>query len=62
VLLGDLLDDREAEAAALLSARILAAVEAVEDMREVCGIDAISVIADPNFAGADGDLDGAGGG
>ena len=45
VLLGDLADDREAEAAALARARVGAPVEAVEDVGQVGLGDAVAVIA-----------------
>ena len=48
VLLGDLADDREAEAGARPAAGVGAAVEAVEDVRQVGGVDAAAVVAHPH--------------
>jgi hypothetical protein len=57
VLVGDLADDREPEAAALAPAGARAAVEAVEHVREVLGLDAAAVVAHPHATGPGGDLD-----
>ena len=46
VLLGDLADDGQPQAGARPAAGIRAAVEAVEDVRQVLGGDASAVVAD----------------
>ncbi len=45
VLLGDLVNDRQAKAAALPRAGVGAAVEAIEDVRQVGLGDAVTVVA-----------------
>jgi hypothetical protein len=62
VLLGDLADDRETEAASLAPSRVRTAVEAVEHVWEVVVGDARPVVADADASVVNGDLDDAVGG
>ena len=57
VLLGDLAHDRQPEPGAGAPARGRAAVEAVEEVWKVVGVDAGAVIADAHTVSVDPDLD-----
>src|SRR5262249_54002110 len=61
VLLCHLPDDRQAEAAALLSARVGTAEEAIEYVGKILLRDALAVVADANAGAANLDLDPAAG-